>query len=473
MNIDEMWVCAACLRRKSPEGPCPQCGFDEASHRPEPYRLPPEALLKGRYLLGAALGEGGFGITYAAWDLTLSAPVAVKEYFPVGLAVRDATASDSVVARGADNAEGWFKAGMERFLREARVLATLSGVGNIVSVQDCFEANGTAYIVMAFIEGVSLLKYAQRLGGKLSGQELFRLMRPALDALQLVHRAGLIHRDLSPDNLLLDRDDRVWLIDFGAAVMAPDSQRRKSLSVVVHGGYTPIEQYETHGAQGPWTDVYALCASLYRLLTGALPPESIERVKRDALVPPRKAGARITPRQERALLRGLAVAPLDRTPNVETLVKELYGAPARRKRFLPAALSAAVIAILLAVNSFIGFPANGYRFTLTVSGARVVSGGAEAALPARFLGMRVTEIGPMAFSGQAGLTEFTVPEGVRSLGSCAFAGCANLRSIKLPASLAAIGDAAFAGCPVDMKISVPEGSWARAWVEGMGYELFD
>ena len=192
-----------------------------------------------------------------------------------------------------------------------------------IYVRDFFSANGTAYIVMEFLDGMSLKKYLQRKGGKISVEEVLTIIRPVMDSLTQVHKIGLIHRDISPDNILITKYNEVKLIDFGAAKYSnPDG---RSLSIVLKQGFAPPEQYDTHGEQGPWTDVYALGVTIYYSVTGQLPPESIRLMMgKETLKRPSELGIAIDPGVENALLKSLAVDRKKRYQDVQSMIIGLY-----------------------------------------------------------------------------------------------------------------------------------------------------
>ena len=303
-------LCYNCFREiPEQEGACPYCGFDlKENEKMYPGALRAGTVLKGRYLLGRVLGQGGFGITYMAWDESLKARVAVKEYMPGELATR--LEHRQVVVRTAARQEE-FAYGQERFKEEARILAKFMGQPNIAGVTDYFDENGTSYFVMDYIEGISFKTYIAQAGGRVSPEEALDVMIPVLRALTAVHGEGLIHRDVTPDNIYITKDGNVKLLDFGSARYSL-GDKSKSLDVILKVGYAPKEQYIRRGRQGPYTDMYSCAACLYAAITGYLPPESLERLDHDTLVPPSEAGTEIPLYLERAILKGLAVQPEDR-----------------------------------------------------------------------------------------------------------------------------------------------------------------
>ena len=288
------------------------------AYTPATHHLPPDTILHGKYLLGRAIGEGGFGITYEGRDLALDLKVAVKEYYPSGFVTREATVTGTVQPFAGTQGDFFLK-GRERFIEEARSLARFSSMPGIVSVRDFFPENGTAYIVMEFIEGQTFKSYLQNMGGRLPAVQVLDMMRPVMHSLAAVHAAGLIHRDISPDNIMISHDGYMKLLDFGAAKEFAESGNR-SLSVMLKPGFSPEEQYRSRGVQGPWTDIYALCATMYRAVTGVMPEESSERLRQDTLQTPAQLGIPMPPAQEAALLKGMAVLQENRWQDVPSLM---------------------------------------------------------------------------------------------------------------------------------------------------------
>lgn len=319
-------LCMGCMEYRQIGGACPFCGFDEKNYTPAPHHLPARTILAGKYLVGRVLGEGGFGITYIGWDLNLDIKLAIKEYYPTGFVTRETTVTSTVTPYTGEKGD-FFRSGREHFVEEAKRLAKFYTMPGIVSVKDFFLENNTAYIVMEYIEGPTLKKKLSDSGGKLPADEVFAMMQPLVRSLAEVHKAGIIHRDISPDNIMLTKDNKIKLLDFGAARAFTGSGNR-SLSVMLKPGYAPEEQYRSRGAQGPWTDVYALCATIYRCITGVTPDESSERVRHDELQPPSAAGASIAPRLEKALMQGMAVLQENRIHSMEQLGTAFYGWPA-------------------------------------------------------------------------------------------------------------------------------------------------
>ena len=303
-------LCYNCFaQRESLEGPCPYCGFDLAENQQKfPVALRAGTILNNRYIVGRVLGQGGFGITYLAFDTQLQAKVAVKEYMPNDISTRiDGTTVSVAMETKADD----FTYGSERFQEEARTLAKFIGHPNIAGVSSYFDENGTSYFVMDYIEGVSFKSYIANNGGRVSVEETLNVMIPVLRALTAVHAEGFIHRDVTPDNIYISKDGNVKLLDFGSARYSI-GDKSKSLDVILKVGYAPKEQYIRRGRQGPFTDVYSCAACFYAALTGYLPPESLERLDHDELAPVSQVLPDIPEWLDKAILKGLAVQPEDR-----------------------------------------------------------------------------------------------------------------------------------------------------------------
>ncbi len=309
--------CYYCMSHRAKNGRCPVCGNTATCDVPD-YYLHPGTVLKERFLIGKALGQGGFGITYIGRDLTLNMKVAVKEYYPSGIATRNNKDSNSVTITSGERER--IEKDMRKFLTEARNLARFYQNPNVVSVIDYFQENGTAYIVMEYLEGITLRSYLEK-KGRISPEIFAEMIDPVLQDLHEIHKQGLIHRDISPDNIMMLKDGRLKLLDFGAARDVGDG--KSTLTVVLKRGYAPIEQYSAKGKQGPWTDVYAVCATIYKCITGNTPTESTQRVLEDNLKKPSELGISIPHEYEQALMQGLAVKSTDRIQSVDVLRKAI------------------------------------------------------------------------------------------------------------------------------------------------------
>jgi serine/threonine protein kinase len=307
--MNQNHLCMGCMANKGEALQCPVCGWFEGVMPESFLHLPPRTILQGKYLIGRVLGQGGFGITYLVWDILLDRKLAIKEYFPRDLATR--ATGDTTVSVHSRSLEDQYSYGLDKFLDEAKTLAKFDSHPNIISVKDFFQANGTAYLVMNYLEGATLNDYLNRTEARLPYEQVLSIMLPVLDALEVIHGEGLLHRDISPDNIFITAQGLVILLDFGAARHALGS-KGKNISIILKPGYAPEEQYRSGGDQGPWTDIYAVAATFYRALTGNMPPDALERLNIDILVAPSSIGVNIEPAGESALLKALALRAKDR-----------------------------------------------------------------------------------------------------------------------------------------------------------------
>lgn len=324
MDIDKL--CYGCMQMKDDtQGACPHCGFDQEKYNLEPRWLPHGTIINGKYMVGRVLGEGGFGITYIGMDLNLEMPVAIKEYYPNGYCGRDCTArGGTTVSTYSGNKKDFYKKGLERFLDEAKNIAKLSSLSGIARVIDFFNENNTAYIVMEYVDGITLKEYLKSQGGIISVEMTLRIMEPVIKSLGIVHAEGIIHRDISPDNIMISNKNELKLLDFGAARKFLNNND-KSMSIMLKPGYAPEEQYRSSAKQGPFTDIYALCATLYKMITGKTPIESLERLSQDNILWPSQMGININPNIENAIRKGMAVNASDRIKSIKELYSYLYG----------------------------------------------------------------------------------------------------------------------------------------------------
>ena len=285
-----------------------------------PLALPEGTVLAGQFIIDEVLGQGGFGITYKATDHKSGEKVAIKEYYPDTMVSR----SETTVIPYTGEREENFKYGLGCFLREAETLAKYVDNDGIVSIRSYFEENGTAYFVMDFVEGVSFDQYIKDKGGKIEYEDAKNVLLPIIDALAAVHKDGIVHRDVTPDNIFITKDGAIKLLDFGAARYSIGDKSR-SLDVVLKHGYAPKEQYTRHGKQGPFTDIYTVGVCFYRAITGKLPVDSIDRLEEDDVVPPSTLGVKIEPHEEDAILKAMAVQPADRFKSMEEFKAALIG----------------------------------------------------------------------------------------------------------------------------------------------------
>ncbi|MBE6758575.1 MAG: PASTA domain-containing protein [Ruminococcaceae bacterium] len=266
--------CVYCLEEhESTDERCPICGYSPLDNDEDSLYMLPGTGLTDRYIIGRTIGVGGFGVTYTAWDKKLKQKVAIKEYLPSEFSTRIPGHTHITVFSGEKSQQ--FYAGMRRFVDEAKNLAKFIATPGIVKVYDTFEANLTAYIVMELLEGETLAARLKR-DGAIPADEALDIIIEVLGALQTVHEGGILHRDIAPDNIYLTTSGQPKLIDFGAARYATTTHSR-SITVIIKKGYSPEEQYRSRGDQGPHTDVYAMGATLYKMITGETPPDALER----------------------------------------------------------------------------------------------------------------------------------------------------------------------------------------------------
>ena len=296
---------------------CPFCGMAASVQNAE-HQLVCGTVLNGKYLVGQAIGEGGFGITYIGLDLNLELKIAIKEFYPNGYANRSSTVKNYVTF--INNAQGrYFNDSKKQFLREAKSLAKFSSEKGIVDVRDYFNENNTTYIVMEYIEGGTLASRVKN-KGVFRYDEIFRLMLPIMYALKKMHAEGIIHRDISPDNIMFANDNSLKLMDFGAARYYTGAEK-KTMSVMLKHGFTPYEQHSSTGNQGPWTDVYALCATMYKCITGKTPVDCLNRVMKDTLKTPGELGIDMPEQCQNILLYGMAIYPDNRCRSMTELIE--------------------------------------------------------------------------------------------------------------------------------------------------------
>ena len=416
-------------------------------------QLPLSTMLRGAsghtYQIGAVRGQGGFGITYAAMDLNTGERIAIKEYYPTRCATRTQLHQVAPVTGQTDV----FRGGMKSFLEEAMMLSAVGALPSVVSVKDYFEANGTAYLVMEFVDGVPLHQIVTQ-KGKMSAAELLPKLPELLMDLDTLHKAGIIHRDISPDNLILMPDGKLKLLDFGAARSVQDG---KSMTVLLKSGFSPVEQYQSRG-QGAWTDVYALAATIYYCLTGVTPPSSVDRLDEDTLQKPNALGAGLTAEQEDALLCGLIVQPKSRSASMDQFRQRLFPTPdptpkpddpdpapisppppKRRKIGKKAILIgiAGLVALALVIWGVFylathGTTDDGFKYLIHQGNVYIkdyVGTESHVVIPEIIRKKPVTEISSGAFDGCETVTSVTIPRSVYWIALSAFDDCPNLQLV--------------------------------------------
>ena len=319
--------CFGCMEKISAY-PCPKCGYTP-SQRMFPYALTPGTILNDKYLIGNVLGQGGFGITYIGMDLQLQRRVAIKEYYPTGFVGRKGS-TGSVIWYSGEASQEARRSGQEIVLKEARKMSRIGDIPEIVKVFDVFQSNETAYICMDFIQGRTLQAQLKKTG-PLPWESAKTIFLPVIRAMEQVHQQGLIHRDLSPDNLMILPSGGIRILDLGAAKDLKLNSGKSSM-MVAKNGFSPLEQYGQTGNSGPWTDVYALAATIYYTLTGVLPPSALERIDRDSLRWDLPQLQVLPPEVLSALKNALAVRSGSRTQSMSAFLQELQGkAPAAKR----------------------------------------------------------------------------------------------------------------------------------------------
>jgi serine/threonine protein kinase len=336
--ISEM-LCMGCMEDTNQRYVCPLCGYRNGREAESSLHLSPRTVLQGKYLVGRVLGQGGFGITYMGYDLEANRKLVIKEYFPSAISTR---APDRITVNPLNHRNrSDLEFGLKMFAEEGSALARFKDHPGMVSILDFFYANGTGYLVMAYLEGCTLKEYLSRQGEKIHFSDALRILNPVMDTLDDLHRMSILHLDVSPDNIYVEQTGGVKVLDFGATRHAMGAQSR-SLSVVFKPGYAPLEQYRSRGTLGAWTDVYSVAATIYRCITGLVPMEATDRMGHDELVPPSRLGVYIPPNSEAALMKALAVKVEERYQTItefrEGLTSSQYAlAPIHlsKKVFLP------------------------------------------------------------------------------------------------------------------------------------------
>ena len=353
-------VCLNCFSMRGAYDVCPYCGFVAGSFQNDAYLLVPGTVLQNRYVIGTVLGVGGFGVTYRALDTTLSIIVAIKEFYPQGLVNR--IPGEAAVRAFSGDKQTSYTQQLARFLDEARNMAKFAGDRHIVNVFDFFEANNTAYIVMEYLDGQTLKEHIQSRGGRLAADEAIAITSALLEALVSVHRKGVIHRDISPDNVFILRDGQVKVLDFGAARFNENENPALTQAVVIKMGYAPPEQYRANMKQGVWTDIYATGATLYKMLTGITPDESVDRIEKDILQRPSKLGIPTGVEVEKTIMKAMALKPELRFKSAEAMLDALLNKSSvdfpeeelKKRRRMRAVLVVASVAAVLGIAVLVG-----------------------------------------------------------------------------------------------------------------------
>lgn len=273
VNVNKKKLCENCFEEVKTSR-CPGCGFDPADGAYSPTLLQPGSALADKYIVGGVIGKGGFGVTYLAFDKTADRKAAIKEYFPRDVAHRAAFDPAVIV----DDSE-IFDEGAEKLFREAKMVSDFKDDSNIVKIFDVFRANNTVYLCMEFLRGKTIKEYIRDCG-MLDAPMALYVARCVLNALSAIHGANVLHRDISPDNIILCGNGDVKLIDFGAARRVVE-ERTQNFSTIVKYGFAPPEQYRRKTEQGAWSDLYSLGSTIYYSLTGDIPADPMARFEND------------------------------------------------------------------------------------------------------------------------------------------------------------------------------------------------
>ena len=351
-------LCMNCFNIKGQYDVCPFCGYAEGTPPKQPHHLVPGTILRNQFIIGTVIGFGGFGITYKCFDTTLGVTVAVKEFYPAGLVNRSPGQSQVGLLSG-EKAEQ-YREQLKRFLMEAQSVAKFGKAKDIVNVYDFFEQNGTAYIIMEYIDGILLKDYLEKQGA-MHPEAARNLIFPIIEAVKKIHQEGIIHRDISPDNIFIMDEETIKVFDFGAAILN-DSEEGMAAEAVIKVGYSAPEQYRDRARQDFYTDVYSVGAILYQMLTGVKPLESTEREYKDTLKSPHEMGAELSSNMDRAVMEALAVQPELRFQNIRQLEDALQNRRAaeypkeklRKRKLRRAWMISLAASLVLAVGVAIG-----------------------------------------------------------------------------------------------------------------------
>ena len=313
--------CMGCMHKLDWDGRCHYCGFDERNYKKDQQLGLHTRLKNGEYMIGRQLGQGGFGITYIGMDTTLLQTVAIKEYFPFGAVRRN---DRNEIELNDEKYRKDYEKGLESFLCEGRILARFSNLTAVVGVKNFFHENNTAYLVMDYVEGLSVREYVKRYGVLSPDRTLF-LVQQVIADMQMIHHKQVLHRDVSADNLIITHNGSLKLIDFGAT-RQEFTKNQYTGTILCKQGYSAIEQYSTGRNQGPWTDIYGLCASIYFMLTGVVPDSAPDRIQNDCVRSLVQMDEIAMPKvQKEAIMKGLAVEVEHRYHTMAELYAALYG----------------------------------------------------------------------------------------------------------------------------------------------------
>lgn len=322
-----MKLCMGCMKQIEDHlSTCPYCGFNERTLRQESYYLDPGTVIGGKYIVGRVLSYGGHTVSYLGMDAEKEQKVVVKEYLPSDFSTRSEGEKDVTIYSG--DGQEQFEQGLTNFLNEANRIQHLQDGEGIAKVYDCVAENETGYVISEYVEGRTLKEILDG-GKKYSVEEAAAIIRRILQGLSGVHHMDIVHCDISPETIMVTTEGDIKLMDFGATRYVTTANS-KSLSIILKRGYAPEEQYRSKGQRGPWTDVYAVGAVMYRMITGLVPQESVERALADELKEPSKLGVPISKSMENALMNALNVYQKDRTQSAEAFLREINSENVKR-----------------------------------------------------------------------------------------------------------------------------------------------
>lgn len=326
-NERDMKLCMGCMNEIEDHlSTCPYCGFNETALRQESYYLDPGTIIGGKYIVGRVLSYGGHTVSYMGMDAEKNRKVIVKEYLPSDFSTRSEGEKEVTIYSG--DGQQQFEQGLTNFLNEANRIQHLQNINGIAKVYDCISENETGYVISEYVEGHTLKEILEN-GKRYSAEEAANFIRKILQGLVEVHRMDIVHCDISPETIMITNSGDIKLTDFGATRYVTTANS-KSLSIILKRGFAPEEQYRSKGVRGPWTDVYALGAVMYYMITGTIPQESVERALSDDLKEPSKLGISIPKNIENALMNALNVYQKDRTPSAEAFLAELNSREVKR-----------------------------------------------------------------------------------------------------------------------------------------------
>lgn len=322
-----MKLCMGCMNEIEDHlSICPYCGFNETALRQEAYYLDPGTIIGGKYIVGRVLSYGGHTVSYMGMDAENNRKVIVKEYLPSDFSTRSEGEKEVTIYSG--DGQQQFEQGLTNFLNEANRIQHLRNINGIAKVYDCVSENETGYVISEYVEGHTLKEILEN-GKRYSAEEAANFICKILQGLVEVHRMDIVHCDISPETIMVTNSGDIKLTDFGATRYVTTANS-KSLSIILKRGFAPEEQYRSKGVRGPWTDVYALGAVMYYMITGTVPQESVERALSDDLKEPSKLGISIPKNIENALMNALNVYQKDRTPSAEAFLAELNSREVKR-----------------------------------------------------------------------------------------------------------------------------------------------